>query len=36
MPGVPIPPEDDLNRDLPRVDKIAQMYQIARTATPFL
>ena len=36
VPGVRIPPEDDLNRDLPRVDRIAQMYQIARTATPSL
>lgn len=25
VPGVRIPPEDDLNRDLPRVDKIAQI-----------
>jgi hypothetical protein len=33
---VRIPPEDELNRDLPRVDRIAQMYQIARTATPSL
>jgi hypothetical protein len=36
MPGVRIPPEDDLDRDLPRVDKTAQTYQIVRSATPSL